>query len=131
MGLMQPRSELKNHMILAKTMSSCCTSTRRATSSIAIYLVGYKICTTMHHLLDVHRAYALPTRYGKWCFFLFFFLIWHFFASFIFSLLILFSFAHPLLFMPTQDIWYKITSAQLLLGNYTVQMCKAQAIIKS
>ena len=32
-------------MILAKTISSCCTSTRRATSSIAIYLVGYRICT--------------------------------------------------------------------------------------
>ena len=93
---MQPRSELKNHMILAKTISSCCTSTWRATSSIPIYWWATRFAQNVPPTRCSSSLRVSYKRYGKWCFFLSFDLA--LFASCLFSLLILFSFAHPLLF---------------------------------
>ena len=126
MGLMQPRSELKNHMILAKTTSSCCTSTRRATSSIAIYLVGYKICTkSTTYKMFIELARFLQEIWQV-VFLLFFLSIWLFFLLVSFDSFLL---SHSPTLCQQQDICQ--LAQILLLGNYTVQMCKAQAIIKS
>ena len=96
MGLVQPRSELKNHMILAKTISSCCTSTRRATSSIAIYWWATRFA---QNVPPIRISSSLRASYKIWqvvfLSFLFSFDLARF-ASFLF--LSLFTFAHSLLF---------------------------------
>jgi hypothetical protein len=45
MGLMQPRSELKNQDVPSEDYKLVLHKYKESTSSIAIYLVGYKICT--------------------------------------------------------------------------------------
>ena len=125
MRLMQPRSELENHMILAQTIRSCCTSTWRATSSIAIYWWATRFAQNVPPTRCSSSLRVSYKRYGKWCFFLPFDLA--LFASCIFSLLIVFSFGHPLLF--DANTRYISTSACEVARK--LQICKAQTIIKS
>jgi len=93
MGLMQPRSELKNQNVPSEDYKLVLHKYKESTSSIAIYLVGYKICTRVPPTRCSSSLRASYKRYGKWWFLYFSFWLFFLLVSFSlwhFSLLILF-----------------------------------------
>ena len=81
------------------------------------FIGGLQDLHNMNHLRDVHRAFALPTRYGKWCSLSFFFSLFFWFLLF----------AHTL----CANIWDTISTSAYNGRSETTryQLCKAQAII--
>ena len=105
MGLVQPRSELKNQDVPSEDYKLVLHKYKESTSSIAIYLVGYKICTKS----TTYKMFIELARFLQeiWQVVVSFFFFLALFASCLFSLWALFAsyaFTHPLLLMPTQDI---------------------------
>ena len=120
MGLVQPKCELRNPNDVpngpSKTKARVAQVQGEPLARLQ-FIGGLQDLHNMNHLRDVHRAFALPTRYGKWCSLSFFFSL--FFFDFCFLL------TH---FVPTYEILYQLahtTVARKLHGT----MCKAQAII--
>src|SRR6185369_1572535 len=94
MGLMQPRSELKNQDVPSEDYKLVLHKYKESTSSIAIYLVGYKICTkstTYKMFIELARflqeiwqvVVSSFFLFGSFCFFSLF-ALWALFASYSF-----------------------------------------------
>jgi hypothetical protein len=104
MGLVQPRSELKNQDVPSEDYKLVLHKYKESTSSIAIYLVGYKICTkstTYKMFIELARFLQDMASGGFFLFFWLFLLLFSFCSLGTFCFLF---FSHPLLLMPTQDI---------------------------
>jgi hypothetical protein len=92
MGLVQPRSELKNQDDPSEDYKLVLHKYKESTSSIAIYLVGYKICTkstTYKMFIELARFLQDMASGGFFLFFWLFlllvsFALWHFLLLIIF-----------------------------------------------
>ena len=104
MGLVQPKCELRKPNDVPNDPSKAYDQARVAQVqgeplARLQFIGGLQDLHKLNHLQDVHRAFALPIRYGKWCFL-------SFFLPFGFSL----SLLHFLLthFVPTYDGLYQL-----------------------